>query len=72
MGNQINIEDFESMCFDDGVSKEEKEKIVRTYEAALTVESKPAQGQPPESGSHSQVETVVQAVKPEPKELTEQ
>ena len=21
MGNQINIEDFESMCFDDGVSK---------------------------------------------------
>jgi hypothetical protein len=41
MGNQINIEDFESMCFDDGVSKEEKEKIVKTYESALTVESKP-------------------------------
>jgi hypothetical protein len=59
MGNQINIEDFESMCFDDGVSKEEKEKIVKTYEAALTVESKPTESQSHDSGSHSQVETVV-------------
>ena len=29
MGNQINIEDFESLAFDDGVSKEENEKIVK-------------------------------------------
>jgi hypothetical protein len=59
MGNQINIEDFESMCFDDGVSKEEKEKIVKTYEAALTVESKPAESQSTGNGNQSQVEAVV-------------
>jgi hypothetical protein len=32
MGNQISIEDFESMNFDDGVSKEEKDKILKSYE----------------------------------------
>ncbi len=31
MGNQIMIEDFESMTFDDGVSKEEKDKILKSY-----------------------------------------
>lgn len=36
MGNQIAI-DFESMTFDDGVSKEEKDKIVKSYETSSTV-----------------------------------
>ena len=29
---QINIEDFESIAFDDGVPTEQKEKIVKEYQ----------------------------------------
>lgn len=71
MGNQINIEDFESLAFDDGVSKEEKEKIVKTYEASSTAESKPSESQINES-SHNHSDSTVQMPKPEPKELSEE
>lgn len=37
MGNKINLEDFDTMVFDDGVPIEEKEKIQRAYENSAKI-----------------------------------
>ena len=37
MGNKINLQDFDTMEFDDGVPIEEKEKIQKAYEASARV-----------------------------------
>ena len=37
MGNKINLQDFDTMVFDDGVPIEQKEKIQRAYENSAKI-----------------------------------
>lgn len=77
MGNKINLDDFDTMVFDDGVPIEEKQKIQRAYEnsAKIAEENQKNQGekqsyvQNNDEGFHGN--SYVQKEQQKPRELSE-